>query len=68
MAIERAYQERTGNGGIESRQALRLESISGRYDLVVLGSSLHLGDKKYLGRRSAALVRGLKIPILLIAQ
>ena len=48
--------------------AIRRASADGRYDLVVLGSSLHLGDKKYLGRRSAALVRGLKVPILLIAQ
>ena len=48
--------------------AIRRTASTGQYDLVVLGSSLHLGDKKYLGRRSAALVQAVKVPILLIAQ
>jgi nucleotide-binding universal stress UspA family protein len=38
------------------------------YDLVVIGASLRQGETKFLGSRSAALVRAIKIPTLLIAQ
>jgi hypothetical protein len=48
--------------------AIRRAASGGRYDLVVLGASLRMGDKKFLGPRSAALVRAVKAPILLIAQ
>jgi nucleotide-binding universal stress UspA family protein len=48
--------------------AIRRAASASRYDLVVLGASLRMGDKKFLGPRSAALVRAVKAPILLIAQ
>jgi nucleotide-binding universal stress UspA family protein len=46
---------------------LRLARV-GRYDLVVIGTSLRQGDAKFLGPRSAALLRALQRPTLLIAQ
>jgi nucleotide-binding universal stress UspA family protein len=48
--------------------AIRRAASVGRYDLVVVGVSLRLGNKKVLGPRSAALVRAVGAPILLIAQ
>jgi nucleotide-binding universal stress UspA family protein len=48
--------------------AIRRAASAGRYDLVVLGASLHVGDKKFLGPGTEALVRGIKIPIILVAQ
>jgi nucleotide-binding universal stress UspA family protein len=48
--------------------AIRRATIRGRYDLVVLGSSLRGGDVKFLGPRSLALIRSLGLPILLIAR
>ena len=53
-----------------SRPAIAIQraASASRFDLVVLGASLRLGDKKFLSPRSEALVRALKLPILLIAQ
>jgi Kef-type K+ transport system membrane component KefB/nucleotide-binding universal stress UspA family protein len=48
--------------------AIRRAASAGQYDLVVLGASLRLGDRKFLGSRSAALVHAIGTPILLIAQ
>jgi hypothetical protein len=35
---------------------------------VVLGTSLHVGNKKFLGPGTEALVRGINIPMILVAQ
>ena len=40
----------------------------GRYDLVVVGTSLRKGHPRFLGPRSAALLRALRSPVLLIAR
>jgi hypothetical protein len=40
----------------------------GRFDLVVVGTSLRQGEAKFLGPRSAALIRMLRAPVLLIAR
>ena len=45
------------------RQAIR----SGRFDLIVLGSTLRQGRSRFLGPRSSNLIRDLPCPILLIA-
>jgi len=39
----------------------------GRYDLVAMGTSLRQGAARFLGSRSAALLRDIRTPILLIA-
>jgi len=49
---------------VEIRHALR----GGRFDLVVLGTSLRQGETKFLGPRSAALLRTIRTPVLLIAR
>ncbi len=48
----------------EIRRVLR----GGRFDLVVLGTSLRAGEAKFLGPRSAALLRMVRAPVLLIAR
>jgi Kef-type K+ transport system membrane component KefB len=48
----------------EIRRALR----RGRYGLVVLGTSLRHGETKFLGPRTAALLRVIRTPVLLIAR
>jgi Kef-type K+ transport system membrane component KefB/nucleotide-binding universal stress UspA family protein len=48
----------------EIRRALR----GGRFDLVVLGTSLRRGESKFLGQRTAALLRVMRTPGLLIAR
>jgi Kef-type K+ transport system membrane component KefB/nucleotide-binding universal stress UspA family protein len=48
----------------EIRRALR----GGRFDLVVLGTSLRHGETKFLGPRTAALLRTIRTPVLLIAR
>jgi Kef-type K+ transport system membrane component KefB/nucleotide-binding universal stress UspA family protein len=40
----------------------------GRYDLVVVGTSLRQGEARFLGPRSSALLRALRSPVLLIAR
>jgi Kef-type K+ transport system membrane component KefB/nucleotide-binding universal stress UspA family protein len=49
---------------VEIRRAAR----AGRYDLVVVGTSLRQGETKFLSPRSSALVRSLRSPVLLIAR
>ena len=48
--------------------AIRRAVRAGGYDLVVIGTSLRVGDKKFIGSRSAALLRDLRSPVLLVAQ
>jgi Kef-type K+ transport system membrane component KefB len=48
----------------EIRRAVR----GGNYDLIVLGTSLRQGETKFLGPRSAALIRAIRTPALLIAR
>ena len=48
--------------------AVQRAASSERFDLVVLGASLRLGQRKFLGPASEHLVRTIKTPILLIAQ
>jgi nucleotide-binding universal stress UspA family protein len=48
----------------EIRRALR----GGRFDLVVLGTSLRQGETKFLGPRTSALLRGTRTPALVIAR
>ena len=40
----------------------------GRFDLVVLGTSLRQGETKLLGPRTASLLRGIRTPALVIAR
>ncbi len=48
----------------EIRRAVR----GGAFDLVVLGTSLRHGETKFLGPRTAALLRAIRTPMLLIAR
>jgi Kef-type K+ transport system membrane component KefB/nucleotide-binding universal stress UspA family protein len=48
----------------EIRRALR----GGGFDLIVLGTSLRHGETKFLGPRTAALLRVIRTPMLLIAR
>jgi nucleotide-binding universal stress UspA family protein len=48
--------------------AIRRFAASREFDLVVLGASLRVGERKFLGPRSAALIEAVKAPLLLIAQ
>jgi len=48
----------------EIRRALR----GGRFDLMVLGTSLRQGEAKFLGPRVANLLRVIRTPVLLIAR
>jgi Kef-type K+ transport system membrane component KefB len=48
--------------------AIRRLARSGTFDLVVLGAALRVGERKFLGPRSAALIQAIKAPLLLIAQ
>ncbi len=48
----------------EIRRALR----GGGFDLVVLGTSLRHGETRFLGPRTAALIRVVRTPMLLIAR
>lgn len=43
-------------------------ATSDRFDLVVLGAAFRLGQRKFLGPRSAALVRDIKLPMLLVVR
>ena len=40
----------------------------GRYDLLVIGTSLRQAEKKFLSPRTASLLRSVRMPILLIAK
>jgi Kef-type K+ transport system membrane component KefB/nucleotide-binding universal stress UspA family protein len=48
--------------------AIRRVARDGRYDLVVIGSSLRQGEHKFLGPRTAALLRAISKPVLLIVR
>ncbi len=48
----------------EIRRAVRRD----RFDLIVLGTSLRHGETKFLGPRTAALLRVVRTPVLLIAR
>jgi nucleotide-binding universal stress UspA family protein len=48
----------------EIRRALR----GGGFDLIVLGTSLRHGETKFLGPRTAALLRVIRTPMLLLAR
>jgi len=48
--------------------AIRRMAVSSKFDLVVLGASLRVGERKFLGPRTAALVQAVKAPLLVIAQ
>ncbi len=48
--------------------AIQRVAASAKFDLVVLGAALRIGEKKFLGPRSAALVQAIKAPLLLVAQ
>jgi Kef-type K+ transport system membrane component KefB/nucleotide-binding universal stress UspA family protein len=52
------------NPEAEIRRALR----GGRFDLMVLGTSLRQGETKFLGPRMASLLRVIRTPVLLIAR
>jgi len=52
------------NPEAEIRRALR----GGRFDLMVLGTSLRQGETKFLGPRMANLLRVIRTPVLLIAR
>lgn len=47
---------------------IRRVARRGRYDLVVLGTSLRHGETKFLGPHTLALVQSLRTPVLLIAR
>ena len=47
---------------------IRRVARRGRYDLVVLGTSLRHGETKFLGPRTLGLVLSLRTPVLLIAR
>jgi nucleotide-binding universal stress UspA family protein len=48
--------------------AVRRVVREGRYDLVIVGTSLRQGERKLLGPRTAALLRTIRTPVLLIAR
>jgi nucleotide-binding universal stress UspA family protein len=48
--------------------AIRTQAAAGQYDLVIVGTSLRRGETKFLGSRSAALLRAINAPTLLITQ
>jgi nucleotide-binding universal stress UspA family protein len=49
-------------------RAIRRVAARGRYDLIVVGAALRGGQRKFLGPRSATLVRDITIPMLLIVH
>jgi len=53
---------------VKPEAEIRRTVRGGRFDLVVLGTSLRQGETKFLGPRSAALLRVIRTPALLIAR
>jgi K+:H+ antiporter len=55
---------------IHSRPELAIGRVaaSAKHDLVVLGAALRLGERKFLGPRTAALVQTIGKPLLVVAQ
>ena len=52
----------------EPETEIRRVARPGRYDLIVLGTSLRQGETKFLGPRTLGLVQTLRTPVLLIAR
>jgi len=52
----------------EPETEIRRVARRGRYDLIVLGTSLRQGETKFLGPRTLGLVQTLRTPVLLIAR
>ena len=55
-------------GSTSPEAAIQRVARAGRYDLVVVGTSLREGATKSLGPRSSALLRNLNSPTLLVTQ
>ena len=53
---------------INPEPVIRRSLRGGRFDLVVVGASLRQGETKFLGPRTAALVRQIRTPVLLITS
>jgi Kef-type K+ transport system membrane component KefB/nucleotide-binding universal stress UspA family protein len=55
---------------IQSRPEFAIHRIatSAKFNLVVLGAALRVGEQKFLGPRTAALVQAVKKPLLVIVQ
>lgn len=47
---------------------IRRAALRGRYDLVVIGTTLRHGDAKFLSSRTLSLVQNLQTPVLLVAR
>jgi Kef-type K+ transport system membrane component KefB/nucleotide-binding universal stress UspA family protein len=48
--------------------AIQRAARAGRYDLIVVGTSLRQGEGRFLGPRSSALLRALQCPVLLVTK
>jgi nucleotide-binding universal stress UspA family protein len=48
--------------------AIASVAASGKFDILVLGASLRVGERKFLGPRSAALVQRIRARLLLIVH
>jgi nucleotide-binding universal stress UspA family protein len=48
--------------------AIRRAAASAKFDLIVLGASLRVGERKFLGPRTASLVQDVEKPLLVVAQ
>ncbi|HTO83599.1 MAG TPA: cation:proton antiporter [Methylomirabilota bacterium] len=53
---------------VRPEMEIRRAARAGRFDLVLLGTSLRQGETKFLGPRTSALLRELRTPVLLIAR
>jgi Kef-type K+ transport system membrane component KefB/nucleotide-binding universal stress UspA family protein len=53
---------------VRPENEIRRAARGGRFDLVLLGTSLRQGETKFLGPRASALLRVLRTPVLLIAR
>ena len=53
---------------VRPEMEIRRAARGGRFDLVLLGTSLRQGETKFLGPRTSALLRVLRTPVLLIAR
>lgn len=47
---------------------VRRAALRGRYDLIVIGTTLGHGDVKFLNSRTLSLVQSLQIPVLVVAR
>ncbi|HEY7549618.1 MAG TPA: cation:proton antiporter [Hyphomicrobiaceae bacterium] len=48
--------------------AIRRVAASAKFDLVVVGASLRVGERKFFGPRTASLVQDVEKPLLVVAQ